>query len=97
MSEPLADMVWGTAWLLLGSAILMNAERLARLDLSANDRMRLWLNGRLGEDSIWNRKFLSVPTENRFRKSRIGYQIVGSFCLASAFVYLSIFFVSYFR
>lgn len=97
MSEPLADLVWGTGWLLLGSAVLMNAERLARLDLNVNDRMRLWLNRGIGENSIWNRKFPSARAENRFRNSKIGFRIVGSFCLLSAFVYQSIFFMSYFR
>ena len=97
MSEPLADLVWGTGWLLLGSAILMNTERLARLDLSANDRMRLWLDGRLGANSIWNYKFFSAPAENRFRNSKIGFRIFGIFCLVLAFMYLSIFLMSYFR
>ena len=97
MSEPLTDLGWGTGWLLLGSAILANAEGLARLDLSANDKMRLWLRRRLGEDSFWAREIYSLADKKRFRNSKIGFRIVGSLCLVAGFVSLSFFFVSYLR
>jgi|HubBroStandDraft_6_1064221.scaffolds.fasta_scaffold132195_2 hypothetical protein len=48
MSEQVSDLAWATLWLLAGSAILMDAQALANLDLGSSDKIRLWFKRRLG-------------------------------------------------
>lgn len=95
MSEQVGDFAWATLWVIAGSVILTNAEALAKFDLASNDKMRVWLKRRLGEDSVWNRKIFPVRATNRFRNSKIGFRIVGGVCLLAGFAGLSLALLSY--
>ncbi len=97
MSDRTAELAMATLFLIAGAVILLNIEPLARFDQRSGMKTHNWFKQRLGAGSVWNKEIYSVGTPSGLRKSKLGFGIAGTVCLAAGIVSLGFWLARYIR